>query len=206
MGLVNLRRRSTFGSASESWGKRGKTTGKPVAIPLLVVVTLLIILMLVITFTVVVLERMRRTRTFSGITRIAASRRKRGETTSKSVAIPTLVAVTLQIILMLIITFTVVVLERMRWTRAFSGIASRITASRRKRGKTTSKPVTIPLVVVVTLLIAFVFIVTFTVVIVVILVRMRRMRVFSRITTGGRQRGKTTGQPVSIPFLDSIGR
>lgn len=151
MGLVNLRRRSTFGSASESWGKRGKTTGKPVAIPLLVVVTLLIILMLVI-------------------------------------------------------TFTVVVLERMRWTRAFSGIASRITASRRKRGKTTSKPVTIPLVVVVTLLIAFVFIVTFTVVIVVILVRMRRMRVFSRITTGGRQRGKTTGQPVSIPFLDSIGR
>src|SRR5258707_4254471 len=136
MGLVNLRRRSTFGSASESWGKRGKTTGKPVAIPLLVVVTLLIILMLVITFTVVILERMRRTRAFSGIaSRIAASRRKRGETTSKSVAIPLVVA--FLIVLMLLITFTVVVLVGVRRTRAFSGDTSRIAARRRNGGETT---------------------------------------------------------------------
>src|SRR5260370_36566626 len=115
------RTRACSGIASRvaaSRRKRGETTSKSVAIPL--VVTLLIVLMLVITFTVVILERMRRTRAFSGIaSRIAASRRKRGETTSKSVAIPLVVALLMVIMLLIIITLAVVVLER-------SGVALRV--------------------------------------------------------------------------------
>jgi hypothetical protein len=136
------------GTIAASWGKRGKTTSKPVAIPLLMLVTLIIVAVTMM----VVLEMERRTRV-SG--RIATS---------------------WMIALALTMMFMVEMVRRLR----VSGVIAK------SWGK-------IPLFMIVALVVI--------VAEMLVLEMVGRVRVSGGIAASGRERRKTASQPVAVPLL-----
>jgi len=202
MGFV--RRRTAFGSASASRGERRKTASQPIAIPLLMamlIVALTIVITVVMVTVILVFEMVRGLRV-SGI--FAASWGKWGKTTSKPIAIPVfmlmaMLIVALTIVIAVVVVTVILVIEMVRGLRV-SGIFA---ASWGKRGKTTSKPVAIPVFMFMAMLIIALTIVIAVVVVTVILVfeMVRRLRVSGIIAASWGKRRKTTSQPIAIPLL-----
>jgi hypothetical protein len=169
------------GTIAASWGKRGKTTSKPVAIPLLMLVTLIIVAVTMM----VVLEMERRTRV-SG--RIATSWMIALALTMmfmvemvRRLRVSGIIAASRRIVLaMTIIAVTMMfVVEMVRRLRVSGVIA-------KSWGK-------IPLFMIVALVVI--------VAEMLVLEMVGRVRVSGGIAASGRERRKTASQPVAVPLL-----